>query len=198
MLSLKEMQALVTSARRPADNDALEAIISTQEDASLRCPSVEAHYYRFLYRLCQMVKPGLILELGTHTGISAACMAEGNPDSIVITVNCLQELWEHCRRDNVIYLHQDSLKDVFLPGRIDILFIDTNHNGTLFVEEFNKFTSFLAEDGVVFIDDISLNQAMREGWKTFNPEGWIKFELLVHGDAGFGALIRAKSPQEGK
>jgi hypothetical protein len=37
---------------------------------------------------------------------------------------------------------------------------------------------------------------MKDGWNNFNPEGWTKFEIPVHGEAGFGGLIRAKSLQE--
>lgn len=174
----------------PIENAQLEAILQRQEDASLKSPGVEAHYYRYLYRLAKEQKPRVSVELGTHSGISAACIAEGNPDGRVVTVNHHEQLREECRRPNVTYLLQDSYADVPVES-IDLLFIDTDHDGIRPKNEFLKHSSKVTPGGVVLFDDVNLFDCMRKFWAEFNPEGWIKFILPVHGNAGFGGMVRA-------
>lgn len=176
--------------------DSLESIVCTQEDASLKSPSVPAHYYRFLYALTALKKPKLWLELGTHTGISSACLAEGYTEGDGITVNILEELRMDCVRFNVEYFPKhDSLIPVDLYHKIDILFIDTDHDGKRCLAEFNLYRDQLAPNAIVMFDDISLLPCMERFWREFNPEGFEKFELPIHGWAAFGVLIN-KEAQE--
>jgi len=188
-MTQEELVDLSTTSRRPVDQALLEAILSRQEDVSLKAPGVFAHYYRFLYRLIEKIKPRLCLELGTHTGISSACMADGYPDGKIVTVNNRNELRDECRRPNVEYLIRDSLAEYIPPVPIDILFIDTEHNGIRCLSEYNLYIKHMAPDGIVFFDDIFLNGEMKDFWKNFNPPDGDKFELLVHGWAGFGGIL---------
>ena len=56
---------------------------------------------RVLAMFCQMIQPKVVLELGTFTGYSAICMAEGMPDDGVLhTIDRDDEL-------------EDFLKDIF-------------------------------------------------------------------------------------
>lgn len=189
-MKIDDLIKLVEESKRVVDSPGLESIILVQEDASLKSPGVEAHYYRFLYRLAQKMKAELMLELGTHTGISAACLAEGSPEGYVITVNNKEQLWAHCRRSNVRYVIQDSLIPLELPGRIDILFIDTNHDGLHAFKEFLIYENKVAQNGVILFDDITLNPEMIKFWSEFHPVGWERVELAAHGGAGFGAIVR--------
>ena len=187
---IEYLKNLVEKSKHVVDSPGLESIISTQEDSSLRCPGFVAHYYRFLYRLAQEKQAHLMVELGTHTGISAACLADGSPKGSVITVNNHPQLWEHCRRANVQYLIQDSRTPVAVHAPIDILFIDTNHDGVHPLQEFEVYKNMMADDGVVLFDDIHLNKEMSKFWEELNPDGWWKTELAAHGEAGFGALVK--------
>lgn len=170
------------------DMDDLEAILNAQEDASLQSPGVDAHYYRFIYQLAKAIRPKTVLELGTHTGISSACFADGNPDATVYTVNNQNQLWDHCRRQNVKYILQDSLIPVHTEDLIDILFIDTDHDGIRCGQEFNLYLPRMKNNGIILFDDIGLNVEMKMFWNSFNP-GYVKHELPVHGWAGFGVII---------
>jgi len=189
-MNTEKLKQLAFDAQCVVDTVALEETICTQEDASLRSPGVPAHYYRFLYRIVQLIKPAVSLELGTHTGISAACMAEGNPEGKVITVNNRSELMERCRRANVEYVQRDSLQKVELPGPIDILFIDTDHDGVRCLKEYELYINDVRPGGIIFFDDILLNTPMKNFWSAFNPKEGEKIELPVHGWAGFGAVIK--------
>lgn len=186
----QDLEAIAKTCNRPIPSP-LEYIVRSQEISSLKSPSVDADYYRFIYRLCQMINPGFILELGTHTGISAACFAEGAPEAKIITVNNKVELRDECRRPNVTYLTQDSLQKIDLQGRsIDILFSDTFHDGVVPLKEFQLYRSDMSEGGIIFFDDITLKEPMSRFWDEFvPPQGCEKFELPIHGWAGFGVVI---------
>lgn len=174
----------------------LEEIVITQEDASLRSPSVPAHYYRFLFALAELIKPKLWLELGTHTGISSACLADGYPEGHGITVNIIDELRPECERQNVEYYEYHlSLARVPFSRKLDILFIDAEHNGKSCLDEFNLYKDDMANSSIVMFDDIHLIPEMTRFWNEFNPKGFDKFELPIHGWAGFGVLIK-KEAQE--
>ena len=89
---------------------------------------------RILKMLTRMISPGTILEIGTFTGYSAICMAEGLPEGgVVHTVECNDEQEEFIRRwigrsgySDRISLHiGDALKVVPELGLMfDMVFID--------------------------------------------------------------------------
>jgi predicted O-methyltransferase YrrM len=189
MITKEILEKLAIDAKRIIDVVDLENIVSRQEDASLQCPGVDAHYYRFFYRLAELIKPEFTLELGTHTGISAACLAVGNPEGLVVTINNKNQLLAECKRDNIIYLIQDSLTKVVQNKKIDILFIDTDHDGKRCLEEYRLYKNCMSENSVIFFDDIYLLDCMKTFWDNFIPERGQKFELNIHGAAGMGVVL---------
>ena len=91
---------------------------------------------RILKMLCRMIRPDKILELGTFTGYSALCMAEGlNPGGVLHTIEMDDELEDFTRpyleqspyKDN-IHLHiGDAIKVVpTLDETFDLVFIDAD------------------------------------------------------------------------
>lgn len=60
----------------------------------LRPRMLSGHYQgRFLSMIAQMIKPRTILEIGTYTGYSALCLAEGlAPGGKLVTIDINQEL----------------------------------------------------------------------------------------------------------
>jgi predicted O-methyltransferase YrrM len=189
MITKDILEKLAIDSKRSIEIESLEGIVNRQEDASLQCPGIEAHYYRFFYRLAELIKPEFTLELGTHTGISAACLATGNPEGLVVTINNKQQLNNECRRDNIIYLIQDSLTKIVQNKKIDILFIDTDHDGIRCMEEYKLYKDSMAENGIIFFDDIYLLDCMKTFWNNFIPAFGKKFELNVHGTAGMGVIL---------
>lgn len=91
---------------------------------------------RVLSMLSHMIKPKLILEIGTYTGYSALCFAEGlQKDGKLITLDINEELKERVRG----YFDQSDYKDQIdyrigkaldiipqLEGPFDIVFIDAD------------------------------------------------------------------------
>jgi len=91
---------------------------------------------RFLATMSRLVKPKKILEIGTYTGYSALCLAEGlAPGGALITIDINEELEQRVRgyfRDSgfgsqLDYRVGDAL-DVIpgIPGPLDLVWIDAD------------------------------------------------------------------------
>jgi caffeoyl-CoA O-methyltransferase len=93
---------------------------------------------RVLSMLSHMIKPTNILEIGTYTGYSAICMAEGmQPGGKLITLDVNAELEDMVRR----YVANANLTDVIdfrignaldiiptIEEKLDLVFIDADKN----------------------------------------------------------------------
>ena len=98
---------------------------------------ISGHFQgRVLSMLMKMIKPTRILEIGTYTGYSALCMAEGLAEGgELITIDINAELEEMVRQHfdmsdyakNIKYLLGDA-KNIIptLDGLFDVVFIDAD------------------------------------------------------------------------
>lgn len=93
---------------------------------------------RLLKMLAAMIRPRRVLELGTFTGYSTLCLAEGmDPDSELHTVEiddeAEEELSELFSADSRIRLHIGDALEVVprLGGEWDLVFIDANKRNYL-------------------------------------------------------------------
>lgn len=148
-------------------------------------------YYRFLFRLADYMKPATIVELGTWHGASAYAMASANAGGRVITYDTDSgSIWAQARLQSIEFVNEDSLNVRQSIGPIDILFIDTLHDGVLVQKEFDAWRTQMAGNGVILFDDIRLNEQMSKWWDGFDPgPGCAKVELPLHGSAGFAAVL---------
>ena len=93
---------------------------------------------RILSMLSHMIKPKNILEIGTYTGYSALCFAEGlQPDGKIITIDINEELESRVRgyfnespfKNNIDYRVGDATQIIpSLNEKFDIVFIDADKN----------------------------------------------------------------------
>lgn len=116
---------------------------------------------RLLKMLVQMIEPRRILELGTFTGYSALCMAEGMPPGAVLhTVEIDPEAEDGLRatfarsgRAADIVLHiGDAL--MVVPGideEWDLVFIDANKRN--YIDYYNMVLPRLRPGGYIFADN---------------------------------------------
>lgn len=98
---------------------------------------ISGHFQgRVLSMLMKMIKPKRILEIGTYTGYSALCMAEGLEEGgELITIDINAELEEMARThfeatqyaNKITYLLGDA-KNIIptLEGKFDVVFIDAD------------------------------------------------------------------------
>ena len=143
---------------------------------------------RILKMFCRMIRPHRILELGTFTGYSALCLAEGMPeDAELHTIDVDDEIEEFTRsfierspwKDRIRFIIGDaceiipSLEDIY-----DMVFIDANKRDYMRYYElvFDKVRPggfILADntlwDGKVVTDPLN-RDAQTVGIERFNDE----------------------------
>lgn len=145
---------------------------------------------RILSMLSHMLSPRRVLELGTFTGYSALCLAEGlSPDGELHTIEHNDEdydvLTELFSSDSRIKLHIGDASDYIgrLPGEWDLVYIDANKR------EYSRYLDLLLpkmrEGGYIIADntlwggkltDANEQDAQTKGIREFND----KVKALEH------------------
>lgn len=160
---------------------------------------LSGHYQgRLLSFLSKMVQPKRILEVGTFTGYSAICLAEGlADDGILHTIEVNREMEEiinsHFKLTNVenkIKLHfgqaeaiiADLQEDIF-----DLVFIDADkkNNYTYFQLIFDKVRS----GGLIIIDNVLWKGKVYGPEKDADTEGIRKLNNQIAVDSRIEKLI---------
>ncbi len=117
------------------ESDLLRELTRTTNLSVIQPRMVSGHTQgRLLYMLVRMLRPKSVLEIGTFTGYSALCIAEGLEDGAVLhTVEVDDELedistsfFERCDFSDRIKLHIGSALDIAptLNTTFDLVFID--------------------------------------------------------------------------
>ena len=125
------------SLHSTAENDALEAITRDTHIHILNPHMLSGHVQgRALSMISHMIRPKRILELGTFTGYSALCLAEGLAEGgQLVTIEHNDELEETIRRNlsrsslcNLIELIIGDCKSELkkIEGPFDLVFIDAD------------------------------------------------------------------------
>ena len=148
---------------------------------------------RVLATLSHMIKPGRVLEIGTYTGYSALCMAEGlREDGELHTIDINEELEEKVRSffqespyHNKIRYHIGNALEV-IPGlnqSWDLVFIDADKKNyaayyDLVIEQVN-WGGFIIADNVLWSGKV-----VGEGEKKPNKDtqAILDFNKKVHDD----------------
>lgn len=151
----------------------------------------ETPYHRFLYLLSAFISPCEIVELGTREGIGALALGSGNAIGNVYTFDIQDQRHYDCKRENVFFYNMDSLNiPQSMSSRIQLLFIDTIHDGSRPLMEFERWKDLVEVGGIIIFDDIELNDAMKIFWHNFEPMGYEKINLPELHTSGFGLLIK--------
>ena len=117
---------------------------------------------RLLTMLTRMVRPRRVLELGTFSGYSALCLAEGLPDDDcrVDTIEINDEQEDFIREHLVlspygkrVTLHIGDARDIVpqLDARFDLVFIDANKRQ--YVEYYDLVMDYLNDGGFIIADN---------------------------------------------
>jgi predicted O-methyltransferase YrrM len=117
---------------------------------------------RLLKMMVRMIRPKRILELGTFTGYSALCLAEGLPEGGRLdTIEIDDELEDMIRENfsstpigNRIHLHIGDAKEVLKEIQkesFDLVFIDANKRE--YVEYYDIVFPYVAKGGFIIADN---------------------------------------------
>ena len=117
---------------------------------------------RFLSFIAKVYQPSLILEIGTYTGYSALCMAEGlKAGGRLITIDVNEELETFTRsffdrsayKEQIDYRIADAAHEIpAIEGPIDMVFIDADkRNYALY---FDLVIDKMRSGGLILVDNV--------------------------------------------
>ncbi len=117
---------------------------------------------RILKMFCRMLRPMRILEIGTYTGYSTLCMAEGSDDDALIhTIEINDEmedfikkyLFQSKEKDKVKLYFGDALEIIpTLNETFDMVFIDADKR--LYSEYYDLVFPLVRSGGIILADNI--------------------------------------------
>lgn len=164
---------------------------------------IDSFYYPFLYIAAAILKPKVIVELGTDYGVSAIHLKAGNPEARVITVDhsnrCHDslcsllpdagfqpdavEFWEMDTAEASIRARKEEIEP-------DILFVDSRHDLDTPKRELEMWSPLMKEGGHIFMDDVlSPRDDVRHLWPIIDWDRMEASVLHMTGQQGFGIVF---------
>ncbi len=147
---------------------------------------------RVLSMLCHMIKPKTILEIGTYTGYSAICMAEGLQEGGKIhTIDINEELESMVNK----YIEKTNLKDTIinhignaidiiptLPEKLDLVFIDADK--TNYCNYYDLVFDRVYSGGYIIADNVLWSGKVADGEKhtDADTQAMIAYSKKIHND----------------
>jgi len=124
---------------------------------------LSGHYQgRLLSMLSKLIHPKYILEIGTYTGYSALCLAEGmQAGGELHTIDINEELYDFQRKyfdksgyGNQIYQHLGDALDIIpeLDPKFDLVFIDADKEN--YSNYFNCVIEHMNPGGIILSDNV--------------------------------------------
>jgi len=117
---------------------------------------------RLLSIISKLIKPKKVLEIGTYTGYSAICIAEGmNKNGIIHTIDKNEELntiqkkyFKKSGLENNIIQYNGCALDIIpkIEGKFDLIFIDADKEN--YINYFNLVIDKLNNNGVILADNV--------------------------------------------
>ena len=146
---------------------------------------------RLLSFISQMLRPSYILEIGTFTGYSALCLAEGLTDSGQLhtielreaDVQLAQSYFDQSIHKNKILLHQGDAKQLIptLHFPWDLVFIDADKPG--YIDYYELAMDNLRPGGFILADNVLFHgQVLETPLKGKNAKAISQFNAHVAAD----------------
>jgi caffeoyl-CoA O-methyltransferase len=147
---------------------------------------------RFLQMISRMISPCCILEIGTFTGYSAICLAqglagEGKLHTIEADGAYADIALEYFRRAGLekrILLHAGNALEIIpqLDETFDLVFIDADKEH--YLDYYNLVFDKVRKGGIILADNTLWDGRVLEGEKAKDPEtaGIIRFNEEIQGD----------------
>ena len=117
---------------------------------------------RLLSVISKLIKPKKVLEIGTYTGYSAICIAEGmNKNGIIHTIDKNEELntiqkkyFKKSGLENNIIQYNGCALDIIpkIEEKFDLIFIDADKEN--YINYFNLVIDKLNNNGVILADNV--------------------------------------------
>lgn len=145
---------------------------------------------RVLSMISKMFRPRLILEIGTYTGYSAICLAEGlAPDGKLITLDKNEELEERVRKyfdeaglsSRIQYRIGDATRIVpELEGPFDLVFIDADKEN--YSRYYDMVIDKVREGGIILADNVLWSGKVLQAKQDKDTRAIVEFNKKIHED----------------
>jgi predicted O-methyltransferase YrrM len=141
----------------------LKALTRETYQKILQPRMLSGHYQgRVLSVLSKLIRPKVILEIGTYTGYSALCLAEGlDQKGVLHTIDINEELLDFQRSyfdksdyGSQIFQHLGPAADIIptLDNTFDLVFMDADKPN--YINYFNQIIDKLSPGGVILSDNV--------------------------------------------
>jgi len=153
----------------------------------------------FLQMISHMIKPARILEIGTFTGYSAICLAQGlRPGGKLITIDCNPEMEDFAKpyfkeaglEDNIEMLVGDAAEIIqSLTGPFDLVFIDADKES--YVRYFELVYPMVPPGGYILADNtLWYGRVIRPGADSDRETaGIVKYNTFVKEHSGIDHVL---------
>jgi caffeoyl-CoA O-methyltransferase len=174
------------------ENDLLKRI-NRETHAKVLAPRMLSGHLqgRVLSMLSCMIKPMHILEIGTYTGYSALCLAEGlQPGGKLITIDINEELSENVKgyfsaagvADKIDYKIGNALAIIpTLKISFDLVFIDADKEN--YSRYFDLVIDSVPLNGIILADNVLWSGKVLDGKPDKDTKAIVEFNIKVHQDA---------------
>jgi caffeoyl-CoA O-methyltransferase len=145
---------------------------------------------RFLAMVSNMVRPGCVLEIGTYTGYSALCLAEGlTPGGRLYTIDINEELEERVRdyftvagmADRIEYIIGNAREVIpTLKEKFDLVFIDADKEN--YSTYFDLVIDNVNLNGIILADNVLWSGKVLDEKPDKDTRAIVDFNLKVHRD----------------
>ncbi|MCX8486815.1 MAG: O-methyltransferase [Crocinitomicaceae bacterium] len=174
------------------ENDLIKRVNRETHVEVLQPRMLSGHFQgRVLSMLSKMIQPQRILEIGTYTGYSALCMAEGlTPGGKLVTIDVNEELAQRVQgyfdasafAKQIHYIISPAF-DVIptLNETWDLVFIDADKQN--YIEYYELILPFVRSGGYVILDNVLWSGKVAEPGKNDKDTVLLrKLNDLIHED----------------
>lgn len=153
---------------------------------------------RFLSFISKIKSPDKILEIGTYTGYSTICLAEGlSKNGRIDTIDKNEELikiqnkyFKKSGFRNNIFQHTGNALDIVksLNEKYDIIFIDADKEN--YINYFNYVSNKLNKNGIIISDNVLWSgKVLDSHQKDEETSTLVEFNKIVNHDKRFKSII---------
>ncbi len=161
---------------------------------------LSGHYQgRLLSMISKIARPKTILELGTYTGYSALCLAEGlQKDGVLHTIDINEELKDFQKKyfdlsifKNQIYQHLGNALNIIpnLDIKFDLVFIDADKPN--YPDYFDLIINKLNPGGIILTDNVLWSGKVVEKIQEDDEStrALVKYNTLVAADSRLETIM---------
>ena len=153
---------------------------------------------RFLSFISKIKSPDKILEIGTYTGYSTICLAEGlSKNGKIDTIDKNEELikiqnkyFEESGYRNKIIQHTGYALDILknLNEKYDIIFIDADKEN--YINYFNQVSNKLSKNGIIISDNVLWSgKVLDSNQMDEETSTLVHFNKIINDDKRFKSII---------